>query len=356
MAKKHAQRLVDAAAREDPHQLRELRRLEAEVRRAQAALSLEQRKREQAEAELVDSIERESLLLASQGEFAEATIKAVRRKSSAKHPTVPIICATDWHAEATVERAVVNNLNEYNLAIFRQRVAKLWEKSCYLIDLWRTVSDVRDAVLWLGGDLISGSIHPELEESNQLGPMQAIVEIQQQVAAGIEYLLANSGVERLLVVTSNGNHGRITQKPRIATNYRHSLEWLAYNNLAARFATDRRVTVNVGVGYHTYVDIFRHVVRFHHGDSIRYHGGVGGITIPTTKAIAQWNRSRKADLDVFGHYHQFLDTWNWVACSSLIGVDAYAISIKCDFQPPSQTIIFINEQHGKVGALPIFVE
>jgi hypothetical protein len=268
---------------------------------------------------------------------------------------VPIIGACDWHSEVTIDPRVVNDLNAFNRDVFRQRVSKLWIKSSYLIDLWRSVADIREAVLWLGGDLISGHIHPELAETTSLGPCEAIVEVQQQAANGIVHLLDSTGIEKLKVVTSNGNHGRITEKTRISTAYRHSLEWLCYHNLANHFRNDSRVSFQIGVGYHNFVDILGHVVRFHHGDQMKYFGGVGGLTIPAMKCFAQWNKSRRAELDVTAHYHQFIDMWNWVACGCLVGLDAYAISVKCDYQPPSQTFIVIDGEYGKCAALPIFV-
>jgi hypothetical protein len=67
------------------------------------------------------------------------------------------------------------------------------------------------------------------------------------------------------------------------------------------------------------LQIYDVTVRFHHGHSIRYAGGVGGIYIPTNKAIAQWNKGRHADLDVFGHFHQLRDGGNFICNGSLIG-------------------------------------
>lgn len=346
--------LLAAASKENPIQLRELRETESKLQQAQIALRLEENKRQQAEQDLAESRERESLLLATQEKFGK--IKARRgRKKLSKPPAVPIVCATDWHAEATVDPRVVNDLNAFDLTVFKRRVSKLWEKAAYLIDLWRQVSDIKEAVLWLGGDLVSGTIHPELEELNSLGPCEAIVEVQNNAATGINELLDIAGIEKLLIVTSNGNHGRITQKTRISTGYRHSLEWLAYNNLASHFKHDSRVAFQIGVGYHNYVDILGHTVRFHHGDQMRFFGGVGGLSIPAMKCFSQWNKSRRAELDVTAHYHQFIDMWNWVACGCLVGLDAYALSVKVDFQPPTQTFIVIDEQYGKCCALPIFV-
>jgi len=84
---------------------------------------------------------------------------------------------------------------------------------------------------------------------------------------------------------------------------------------------------------------------------------VGGIYIPTNKAIAQWNKGVRADLDVFGHFHQFIDAGNFVANGSLIGYNAYALRIKADYEPPKQAFFLVNKRfNSKSIVTPIFVE
>jgi len=87
-------------------------------------------------------------------------------------------------------------------------------------------------------------------------------------------------------------------KRRIATGYRHSWEWLSYSNLASYYRKRPKITFKVEQGYHNWLDVQGHPIRFHHGDAIRYAGGVGGVTIPLRKKIAQWNKRRQAYLDM----------------------------------------------------------
>jgi hypothetical protein len=61
-------------------------------------------------------------------------------------------------------------------------------------------------------------------------------------------------------------------------------------------------------------------------------------------------------LDVFGHWHQFLQDWRWVSCGCLCGYNDFSVAIKADYQPPTQTVILMNGKYGKVAALPVFVE
>jgi len=90
------------------------------------------------------------------------------------------------------------------------------------------------------------------------------------------------------------------EKLHICTEAGNSLERFMYHQLAERFKSEPRVKFVIGDGLHVYVNVFGFVLRFHHGHAVRYAGGVGGIFIPVNKAIAQWNKGRRADYDVFG--------------------------------------------------------
>ncbi|GAI55192.1 unnamed protein product, partial [marine sediment metagenome] len=103
--------------------------------------------------------------------------------------------------------------------------------------------------------------------------------------------------------------------------------------LAKYYAKNKRVHWMVGRGYHNTQEIMGRKVRFHHGDGLRYQGGVGGISIPVNKAIAQWDKVQVVDFDIFGHWHTFLPHYpKWVSCGSLMGYSEFSVEIKAEFQ------------------------
>jgi hypothetical protein len=109
---------------------------------------------------------------------------------------------------------------------------------------------------------------------------------------------------------------------------------------------------------HSYVEVFGLTLRFLHGHSIKFGGGIGGITIPIRKAISQWNKVRKADLTVMGHFHQCVDGGDFIVNGSLIGYNAFAQFIKADYEPPRQQFFLITDYRGgeKSVVAPIRVE
>ncbi|MBU3720752.1 MAG: hypothetical protein FGM22_08350 [Burkholderiaceae bacterium] len=271
---------------------------------------------------------------------------------SDRSEAVAVALASDWHVEETVEGVSVNGLNEFNLAIADERIAKFFRGVSRLTEIERHGADISTCLLWLGGDLMTGFIHEELAETNGLTPTQTILWLQDRLLAGIEALAAD--FENLLVVTSYGNHGRTTKKPRHATGAANSYEWMLYRLLEGRTAHLPHVQWQVGESYHNIVEVYGRTIRFHHGDGLKYQGGIGGLTIPVEKAIASWNKSPiKADLDVFGHWHTQMQSPKFCANGSLIGYNAYAISIKAAYEPPQQTFFLFDRARGRTMTTPI---
>jgi hypothetical protein len=277
-------------------------------------------------------------------------------KKGAPGQSTAVITFSDLHYEESVDPRVVSDLNEYNTTIAEERTGRFFENSLKLVDMARSKSMIKQLVLWLGGDLISGYIHEELMESNQLSPIDASIRVFALMISGIDYLLEHGEFEEIVVVTSVGNHGRTTQKRRVSTATQNSYEWMIYNFLATHYANEPRVRFKLSRSYHNYLDVYDFTLRFHHGENIRYGGGIGGITIPLNKAIASWNEGRKADIDVMGHWHQRISQKHFVVNGSIIGYNAYAMSIKAPFERPQQSFFLVHPRWGKTVEAPIFVD
>lgn len=279
----------------------------------------------------------------------------IKPSTGSSSEAVAFVVASDWHVEETVRPEQVSELNTFNLKVADARIQKFFQNSTKLISITQRDSRIKQLVLCLLGDFISGSIHEELVEGNSLLPIDAIMFAEQRIIAGINYYLKNTDLN-LTIVCHAGNHSRITKKTHIATEQGNSLEFYMYHHLANLFASNKRVKFIIANGYHTYLDIFGYVVRLHHGHSIRYGGGVGGIYIPVNKAIAQWNKGRNCDLDVFGHFHQLRDGGNFVCNGSLIGYNSFALSIKADFEPAKQSFFLVDSKRGKTLQAPIWLD
>lgn len=331
---------------------RQLRRSEAELQKLRDKLDHEIERRRIAERDLQAAIEQSMIVEElDENEVVAREIEKFKRDTSTSGGCTAIICATDWHLEKCIQPSTVSGLNEFNLDIAQRRIDKFWQKSSYLVELWSHIADVDETVLWLGGDLVNGYLHDEDVEANFCGPAEAILAVQEHVATGIDHLEKSVSLDR--IVCNYGNHGRTTRYMRPATGWKTSWEYLAYKNLERIYG---QYDWTIAQGYMNYLDIQGHKVRFHHGENVKYYGGVGGLTIPMNKATQAWDKSRRVDLSINGHFHQYIDTWNWVSVGCLCGFDAYAQSIKAEFQEPTQAVILIDKSRGKVASLPVFVE
>lgn len=275
---------------------------------------------------------------------------------SKRRNDVAVICpATDWHCEEVIEPESVNFKNSFNLPEAEFRIGRYYQKILRLLDSEDSISAATE--LWhpLLGDLMTGGIHDELIETNSLSSTEAVVFLREMLSTGIDLLLRETKLP-IFLPCCVGNHGRTTTKTRIKTRTRNSFEWLLYKILESQYSREPRVKFSIAKGYHKICDIVGRRVRFHHGDGLRYMGGVGGISIPVNKAIVQWDKADSVDVDVFGHYHTML--WHypkWVSCGSLMGYSEYSVEIKAEFQHPTQAFIVLDRLYGVTNAKPIFL-
>jgi hypothetical protein len=282
------------------------------------------------------------------------------RAPTSKSESAAVMVWSDWHLEEEVRPDAVGNKNEFNLQIADSRFQNLLHGGLAWYKIESQKTTIKTIVIALLGDFISGSIHEDLAESNLLAPVDAIYKAQGMLVSGIRHMLNNTAPDvNFIVVCHSGNHGRMTKKQRIATEAGNSLEQYMYYSIRDFFKDEPRIQFIVATGYHSYVRFFegRYEIRFHHGHQINYQGGVGGITIPVNKAIAQWNRAKPVNLDVFGHFHTKFDGGNFICNGSLIGYNAYAVSIKASFEKPAQQFFLVNKEfEEKTMVAPIFVQ
>lgn len=302
----------------------------------------------------IDALEREmSALLHIKETSYTHTIEPYR--SGDKSEATAVVLASDWHVEEEVKRSKVSGLNRYNLDIAKARAHQFFQRAVKMVQKEQQDIPIKEMVLWLGGDFFSGNIHEELLENCLLQPIDAARYAQELLASGIIFILENTKL-KLTIPCSCGNHSRITGKTHISTEQGNSIEFFMYHMLKIFFQNEPRVTFVIDEGYHTYIDIYNRQCRFHHGHSIRFQGGVGGLTIPVNKAISQWNKARSAFIDCFGHYHTSMSLSNFVGNGSLIGFNAFAISIKADFERPQQSMFLIDKTRGKTVSIPLLFD
>jgi len=101
-----------------------------------------------------------------------------------------VVNLSDWHVEETVLPASVNGLNEYNLDIADKSIQTVFQRVLLLLEDARGLANVREMVVHLGGDMISGYLHEEQLEGNSLAPLPACRWVAERIDAGLRMILA----------------------------------------------------------------------------------------------------------------------------------------------------------------------
>ena len=296
--------------------------------------------------EKVVTLEKELNVLANYRELTVQASDIHPKLSAGTSESAAVVVWSDHHSEELVKPGQVSGKNEFNLEIYDRRFSQLVHGTLAWLGIEQQKTNIKTLVIALLGDYFTNSIHEDAAESNLLSPMDAAYNAQNHLVGGINYILDHTPKDlELLIVCHSGNHARITKKQRIATETGNSLEHYMYYVMRDHYKGNPRVKFQIAEGYHSFVTFFDHYkIRFHHGHAIKYQGGVGGITISVNKAIAQWNKTTWADLDVFGHFHTKFDGGNFIANGSLIGYNPYAVFIKASYEKPSQTFFLVNKK------------
>jgi len=340
--------LADVAAQQQLATDAELARLRAEV----AGLRTKYKK---ALAQIDAERERADRFTALQGVTPRPPAKKAKAKKATRHPATAILMLSDVHCEERVLPETVNGENDYSLEVCEKRMAELEERFLACLEHERNQADIRRVLIWLGGDFITGHIHPDCVEVAQLSPMNATRWIAERLRGLVDRVA--QAADEVVVCTNAGNHGRSTEKNRIATELEHSWEQLMYFTLA-REEQNKNVRWQIAEGHLGYVDLDGFLVRTTHGHSIRYAGGVYGLALPASKAIARWDAGRRADLTIFGHYH----CWGWlrgaryVANGSVIGHSPYAERVASPERPCQGMVIVDHGRQEVTRAYPLFCD
>jgi len=321
-----------------------------EVKRLTAQLANEQR------ADLnAEQVRKEIIKLAALKPEPPAWLINPRKASS---PGVPTLFASDWHWGEVVDLAQVGGVNKYDMAIARTRARTMVETAVHLMRILSPKMDYPGLVFPLGGDMVSGDIHEELEVTNETEIMPTFVDLQEVLIWCIETLADEFGHVFIPCVT--GNHGRNTKKIRAKGRNFTSFDWLLYVMLAKHFERDRRIQFMIPDGPDALYRIYSHRYLLTHGDQFRGGDGMIGPLGPIMRGDHK-KRSRNAqiaqeyDTMIMGHWHQLMQLRPLIVNGSLKGYDEYANAGNFRFEDPAQALWITHPTHGITWSSPVYV-
>jgi len=276
----------------------------------------------------------------------------------------PMTIWSDWHYGEVVNPDEVGGHNRFNSSIAKKRVERLVNTTIDLCFNHMGRADVAypGIVVCLAGDMIGGDIHEELMATNDRTPHQAVNDLTDLIAAGLEQLADKFG--RVFVPCVVGNHGRATRKPRMKGRVFTNYDWSIYCNLERHFRKDERVRFAVPPGADCHFKVFGHRFLLTHGDSLGVKGGDGiiGALGPILRGAIKVGRSEAAignDFDtlLIGHWHQYIPHPGLICNNSLKGYDEYAmLALRAKPALPSQALWFVHPEHGITAHWQVYLE
>ena len=274
---------------------------------------------------------------------------------------VPITTWSDWHFAEVVNPAQVEGANAFNLEIFDRRFKLLVERTIDLCENHMTGKQYPGIVVNLGGDMLSGNIHEELKNTNELEVIPAVLELAGNIAWGIRKYADYFG--HVFVPCVVGNHGRNTMKPQAKNACHTSFDWLIYKTLEMHFKDDDRIQFFIPEGFDAYYRAYGHRILLTHGDRIGSRGGDGfiGAIGPIMRGahklrLSYSNRGREIDTLIMGHWHNEVTLPGLRVNNCLKGYDEWAMSMRFTPTAPSQDLFFMHPKRGVTCSWPIQVE
>jgi hypothetical protein len=316
--------------------------------------------------ETADAIRKELYGLASQ---VPAPPTWLTKKRPAGLPGVPMAMWSDWHYGEVVRKEEVGGVNEFDRAIAKQRIQRLVNVTLDLALHHMVKPQYPGIVICLGGDMVSGNIHEELTQSND-GPINVtLLELQEQLIAAISTMADNFG--NVFVPCVVGNHGRMTQKPRMKGRVYENYEWNLYCQLERWFKSSAKYSAKVRFlvpgETDAYFNVLGHRFLLTHGDTLGVKGGDGiiGALGPIARGAFKVGRSeaqigRDFDTIVMGHWHTYIPRGEAIPAivnGTLKGYDEFArLALRVPYSRPSQALWFVHEGHGITAQWQVYLD
>lgn len=249
---------------------------------------------------------------------------------------------SDAHIEERVIPETVNYLNEYSIKIAEERIETYFKNlaSCIAAD------EVEELIFASLGDTISGYIHDELAQTNEMSPLEATFKAQSLIYSGLKYLCENpslKGLKKIRFIGIVGNHSRTTKKIQHSNGYKLSYEWLMYQNIKKQceitglpvefYIPESELALVKTADNRTFI--------FMHGFQIK-SGGTGtvcGIYPALNRLVLKYSKVFKQDMIFMGHFHSSVNTPNAVVNGSIIGYNTFALSNGFEMEMPCQQMI-----------------
>lgn len=284
---------------------------------------------------------------------------AVSRETK-EHRGTLVAFLSDPHYGEVVDPREMGDYNAYNLEIADFRTRRFFERVALVSRDYLAGVTYDGIVLPLGGDIVSGDIHDELTETNEITTFETTEWVVPRLRAGIEMWLEEFG--KVHVVSAPGNHGRNTKTPRHKKRSGNNADTHIARMLAVAMEGTPGLTFNIPRGMDASFEIYGRRFSLEHGDQAKGGDGQVGALGPVKrmtlrKTLQTSMEGRPFDYLLLGHFHQLVmaPSQGFVINGSLKGYDEYARAWHYKPEPPQQALMVVTPEHGVTIQTPILV-
>jgi hypothetical protein len=245
----------------------------------------------------------------------------------------------------------MDGINEYSVAIAEARYRKLIERTVD-ISFEHLPRNRYEGLIYLrGGDMVSGDIHQELRETNELCGVEAIRSLVAAETWGLGKLADAFG--SVHVVSVPGNHGRTSLKPPTKKIAESNYDTLSAWWLESAFKGDTRISWHTPLSTDAVFQMHGRNYLLTHGDNIGTKGGAGFVgpiaTISRGATLTMGEYARRGimiDKIFMGHFHSAFAFGRGWSNGSLPGYSEYARSNRMVPEPPQQWLLYFCAKYG----------
>lgn len=273
------------------------------------------------------------------------------RKIEDNQRAIVVAMLSDMHLDEIIRPEEMHWKNAYNRSIAEYRLERFFTGVPKVAKHYIAGVDYEGIVVPLGGDLVSGSIHEELRETNEAPVMATVRHWYPRIAEGIRHLADEFG--QVYVPCVPGNHGRQTRKPRYKLAALDNADWLLSSLVADACAGDDRIQVDVPETLDIEFKVYGTRFLMNHGQTGGGQG-IGGIWPPIMRLRAKKENNFDFDWFMIGHWHQYVHGQGLTINGSLKGFDEFAQGFNFTPERPQQALFLVTPENGVTVAAPVF--
>ena len=281
---------------------------------------------EQLRAELTNararirSLEKQRIAADRIVEIARTSIKALppvrppaiptRRKDHRTRESA-VLLNSCWHIGEVVRREEMGGLNQYDFATFCSRLQHVVDSVVKYCTQTMAGYDFEELHFIHTGDAVSGIIHDELVETNDLNIVEQAHLGALVTAQALRELCA--AFPKVVFTGVVGNHGRTEKHKRWKGKAQVNWDYVFYHYLACMLAGQPNISFNIPLSFFAGVEIRGWNFHVSHGDTAKSWNGIPFYGL--NREAGKWTEIAALENKVW-HYYVRSHYHTWERCNA----------------------------------------